>query len=171
MTQVNSLMIQQKESIQVAGQLCKQNDEPVNQIVQCTQDDSLTDDVISNWSNVIHKIPSLKEKEKEKTCAKRLVDVDNGTAEVGGDGKIITKTKVKNIKIDDIDFINNLMVFNKEQMMELHNKFDTTFENLEMTTGSIRYSPHTEEFIKNAALIGITSEHITKMLMKQLIKL
>ncbi|KAA6363569.1 MAG: hypothetical protein EZS28_040904, partial [Streblomastix strix] len=37
------------------------------------------------------------------------MDIDNGVAEVGGDGKIITKTKVKNIKIDDIDFDDNLI--------------------------------------------------------------
>ncbi|KAA6372460.1 MAG: hypothetical protein EZS28_032015 [Streblomastix strix] len=76
-----------KESIYIAGQLCKPNDQPFNQIIQCIQDDSSTDDVISNWSNVIHKLPSLKEKEKEKTNAKRLVEVDNGVAEVAGDGK------------------------------------------------------------------------------------
>ncbi|KAA6356566.1 MAG: hypothetical protein EZS28_047907, partial [Streblomastix strix] len=111
-------------------------------------DDSSTDDVISNWSDVIHKLPSLKEKEKEKTNAKRLVDVDNGVAEVAGDGKIITKTHVKNIKIDDVDLDDNLIVFNKEQMMGLLNKFETTFENLEKITAPIRYSPHTEEFIK-----------------------
>ncbi|KAA6383111.1 MAG: hypothetical protein EZS28_021360 [Streblomastix strix] len=145
---LSNKQFRQKEPILIAGQLCKQNDEPINQIVQCIQDDSSTDDVISNWGNVIHKIPSLKEKEKEKTNAKRLVDVDNGVAEVGGDGKIITKTKVKNIKIDDIDFDDNLIVFDKDQMMELLNKFETTFENLEKTTGSIRYSPHTDEFIK-----------------------
>ncbi|KAA6403493.1 MAG: hypothetical protein EZS28_000976 [Streblomastix strix] len=132
---LSNKQFRQKEPILVAGQLCKQNDEPINEIVQCIQDDSSTDDVISNWSNVIHKIPSLKEKEKEKTNAKRLVDVDNGVAEVGGDGKIITKTKVKNIKKDDINFDDNLIVFDKEQMMELLNKFETTFENLEKTTG------------------------------------
>ncbi|KAA6392626.1 MAG: hypothetical protein EZS28_011850 [Streblomastix strix] len=137
-----------KESIYIAAQLCKPNDQPFNQIIQCIQDDSSTDDVISNWINVIHKLPSLKEKQKEKTNAKRLADVDNGVAEVAGDGKIITKTHVKNIKIDDVDFDNNLIVFNKEQMMELLNKFETTFENLEKTTAPIRYSPHTEEFIK-----------------------
>ncbi|KAA6377660.1 MAG: hypothetical protein EZS28_026813 [Streblomastix strix] len=137
-----------KESIYIAGQLCKPNDQPFNQIIQCIQDDSSTDDVISNWINVIHKLPSLKEKEKEKTNAKRLVDVDNGVAEVAGDGKIITKTHVKNIKIDDVNFDDNLIVFNKEQMMGLLNKFETTFENLEKTTAPIRYSPHTEEFIK-----------------------
>ncbi|KAA6356503.1 MAG: hypothetical protein EZS28_047970, partial [Streblomastix strix] len=93
-----------KESIYIAGQLCKPNDQPFNQIIQCIQDDSSTDDVISNWINVFHKLPSLKEREKEKTNAKRLVDVDNGVAEVAGDGKIITKTHVKNIKIDDVVF-------------------------------------------------------------------
>ncbi|KAA6380986.1 MAG: hypothetical protein EZS28_023486 [Streblomastix strix] len=137
-----------KESIYIAGQLCKPNDQPFNQIIQCIQDDSSTDDVISNWSNVIHKLPSLKEKEKEKTNAKGLVDVDNGVAEVAGDGKLITKTHVKNIKIDDVDFDDNLIVFNKEQMMGLLNKFETTFENLEKTTAPIRYSNHTEEFVK-----------------------
>ncbi|KAA6401725.1 MAG: hypothetical protein EZS28_002753 [Streblomastix strix] len=137
-----------KPTVLIAGKLCKEDDEPINQIVQCIQDDSSTDDVISNWSNVIHKIPSLKEKQKEKTNAKRLMDVDNDTAEIQSDGKIITKTKVKNIKIDDIDFDDNLIVFDKEQMMELLKKFDITFKNLEKTTGSIRYSPHTEKFIK-----------------------
>ncbi|KAA6366056.1 MAG: hypothetical protein EZS28_038417 [Streblomastix strix] len=137
-----------KESIYIAGQLCKPNDQPFNQIIQCIQDDSSTDDVISNWSNVIHKLPSLKEKEKEKTNAKRLVDADNGAAEVAGDGKIITKTHNKNIKIDDVDFDDNLIVFKKEQMMGLLNKFETTFENLEKITAPIRYSPHTEEFVK-----------------------
>ncbi|KAA6366044.1 MAG: hypothetical protein EZS28_038429 [Streblomastix strix] len=138
-----------KESIYIAGQLCEPNDEPFNQIVQCIQDDSSTDDVISNWNNVIHIIHSLKEKEKEKTNIKRLVDEDNGVAEVAGDGKIITKTHAKNIKIDDVDFDDNLIVFKKEQMMGLLNKFETTFENLEKTTAPIRYSPHTEEFIKD----------------------
>ncbi|KAA6367870.1 MAG: hypothetical protein EZS28_036603, partial [Streblomastix strix] len=144
---MNSLMIHGKPTVLIAGKLCK-DDEPINQIVQCIQDDSSTDDVISNWSNVIHKISSLKEKEKEKPNAKILIDVDNGVAEVGGDGKIITKIKVKNIKIDDIDFDDNLILFDKEQMIELLNKFETTFENLTKTTGSIRYSPYTEEFIK-----------------------
>ncbi|KAA6373152.1 MAG: hypothetical protein EZS28_031322 [Streblomastix strix] len=129
-----------KESIYIAGQLCKPNDQPFNQIIQYIQDDSSTDDVISNWSNVIHKIPSLKENEKEKTNVKRLVEVDNGVAEVAGDGKIITKTHVKNIKTDDVDFDDNLIVFNKEQMMGLLNKFETTFENLEKTTAPIRNS-------------------------------
>ncbi|KAA6386638.1 MAG: hypothetical protein EZS28_017836 [Streblomastix strix] len=82
-----------KPTVLIAGKLCKENDEPINQIVQYIQDDSSTDDVISNWSNVIHKIPSLKEKEKEITNAKRLMDIENGVAEVGGDGKIITKKK------------------------------------------------------------------------------
>ncbi|KAA6400408.1 MAG: hypothetical protein EZS28_004058 [Streblomastix strix] len=100
-----------KESIYIAGQLCKPNDQPFNQIIQCIQDDSSTGDVISNWNNVIHKLPSLKEREKEKTNAKRLVDVDNGVAEVAGDGKIITKTHIKNIKIDDVDFDDNLIWF------------------------------------------------------------
>ncbi|KAA6394795.1 MAG: hypothetical protein EZS28_009676 [Streblomastix strix] len=136
-----------QNSTLIAGQLCKSDDEPINQIVQCIQDDS-TEDVISNWNNVIHKVPSIKEKEKQQTKLKKLADVDNGTADVAADGKIITKTKVKNIKIDDIEYDDNLIVFNKEQMMELLNKFETTFENLEKTTGSIRYSPHTEEFIK-----------------------
>ncbi|KAA6397872.1 MAG: hypothetical protein EZS28_006600 [Streblomastix strix] len=137
-----------KESIYIAGQLCKPNDQRFNQIVQCIQDDSSTYDAISNWCNAIHKLHSLKEKEKEKTNTNRLVDVDNGVAEVAGDGKIITKTHVKNIKFDDIDFDDNLIVFNKEQMMGLLNKFETTFENLEKTTAPIRYSSHIEEFIK-----------------------
>ncbi|KAA6366924.1 MAG: hypothetical protein EZS28_037549, partial [Streblomastix strix] len=136
-----------KDSILIAGQLCKENDEPFNQIVQCIQDDSI-DDVISNWSNVIHKVPSLKEKEKQETNTKRLVDVANGAAEVAGDGKIVTKTHVKNYKIADIDFDDNLIVFNKEQIIGLLNKFETTFENLEKITAPIRYSPHIEEFIK-----------------------
>ncbi|KAA6365857.1 MAG: hypothetical protein EZS28_038616, partial [Streblomastix strix] len=132
----------------IAGKLCKEDDKPINQIVQCIQDDSSTDDVITNWMNVIHKVPSIKEKEKQETNAKRLTDVDNGLAEIGADGKILTKTKVKNIKIDDIDYDDNLIVFNKEQMTQLLNKFETTFENLEKTTAPIRYSPHSEEFIK-----------------------
>ncbi|KAA6384780.1 MAG: hypothetical protein EZS28_019694 [Streblomastix strix] len=137
-----------KPTVLIAEKLHKEDDKPIIQIVQCIQDDSSTDDVISNWSNVIHKIPSLKEKENEKINAKRLVGVDNGVAEVAGDGKIITKTKVKNIKKDDIDFDDNLIIFDKEQIMELLNKFETIFENLEKKTGSIRSSPHTEEFIK-----------------------
>ncbi|KAA6318235.1 MAG: hypothetical protein EZS28_054973, partial [Streblomastix strix] len=131
-----------KTPVLIAGKLCKQGDEPFNQIVQCTQDESDVSDVITNWPLVIHKVPSLKEKEKHETNSKRLVDVDNGLAEVGADGKIITKSKVKNVKIDDIDYDDNLIVFNKDQMMGLLKKFETTFENLQKTTASLRYSPH-----------------------------
>ncbi|KAA6385381.1 MAG: hypothetical protein EZS28_019091, partial [Streblomastix strix] len=137
-----------KPPVLIAGKLCKQDDEPFNQIVQCTQDESDVSDVITNWPLVIHKVPSLKEQEKEKTNSKRLADVDNGLAEVGADGKIITKSKVKIVKIDDIDYDDNLIVFNKDQMMGLLKKFETTFENLQKTTASLRYSPHSEEFIK-----------------------
>ncbi|KAA6383569.1 MAG: hypothetical protein EZS28_020906 [Streblomastix strix] len=47
--------------------------------------------------------PLSVEKEKQETNAKRLTDVDNGLADIGADGKVITKTKVKNIKIDDTE--------------------------------------------------------------------
>ncbi|KAA6403464.1 MAG: hypothetical protein EZS28_001007 [Streblomastix strix] len=137
-----------KSSVLIAGKLCKQDDEPFNQIVQCIQDESDVSDVITNWPLVIHKVPSLKEKEKHETNSKRLADVDNGLVKVGADGKIITKSKVKNGKIDDIDYDDNFIVFSKNQMRSLLKKFETTFENLQKTTASLRYSPHSEEFIK-----------------------
>ncbi|KAA6381545.1 MAG: hypothetical protein EZS28_022929 [Streblomastix strix] len=137
-----------KSPVLIAGNLCKQDDEPFNQIVQCTQDESDVSDVITNWSLVIHKLPGLKVKDKQETNARRLQDVTNGATEVGADGKIITKIHIKHIKIDDIDFDDNLIVFNKEQMIELLKKFETTFENLEKTTSPIRYFLHSEKFIK-----------------------
>ncbi|KAA6398924.1 MAG: hypothetical protein EZS28_005544, partial [Streblomastix strix] len=56
-------------------------------------------DVISNWSNDIHKVPSLEEKKKQETNVKILTDIANDVAEVAGDGKKITKTHDKNTKI------------------------------------------------------------------------
>ncbi|KAA6395753.1 MAG: hypothetical protein EZS28_008719 [Streblomastix strix] len=138
-----------KGSIFLARQLGKENDESFNQIVQCIQDDS-TDDVITKRINITHKVPSLKEKEKQETKTKRLADVVNGSAELGEDGKIITETHVKNIKIDDIDYDDKLIIINKEKKMCLLNKFELTFENLEKTTGSFRYFPHIQEFIKKS---------------------
>ncbi|KAA6391491.1 MAG: hypothetical protein EZS28_012983 [Streblomastix strix] len=143
---LNEKRYRTKPYVLIAGKLCKQDYEPVIQTVQCTQDEFDVSDVIINWSFVIQKVPSLKEKDKKKS--KRLLDLDNGLAEVGADGKIITKSKLKNIQIDNIDYDDKLIEINKKQMMQFLKKFETTFENLQKTTAPIRYSPHTEEFIK-----------------------
>ena len=77
-------------------------------------------------------------------------EIISKTAQLKIDREERKKNKgIKNTKIDDIDFEDELIIFNDDEMDEFLNHFDPEFDNLLTKLAPLRYSPYSKEFLYN----------------------
>ena len=66
--------------------------------------------------------------------------------------RIQIEKKEKNFDIDSIEFEDELIIFDRDEMLEFLSYFDSEFDNLMKTLAPLRYSPYDKEFLRDVLI-------------------
>ena len=113
---------------------------PSTQIVQVRgYEKEITED---KWSVL------FREKETKMQERKRI-QVEKKETKMQERKRIQVEKKEKNFDLDSIEFEDELIIFDRDEMLKFLSNFDPEFDNLLKTLAPLRYSPYTKEFLKD----------------------